>query len=164
MSARMCLPFGGRGPPHKKKMALGNSWCLRQPQGPEVKEGAAKSPAEGGSDLDCTTETPVGRCAHCWCPASPTPIQSESGMRKGGSLGARKSSPVVLVGSGQPCPLLENRNVAGRAEAGGIGGGPDCDAEEEGRSHNKGRGKRRSEGRKVKRERIWKEKEREAES
>lgn len=62
---------------------------------------------------------------------------------------------------GQPCPLLENRGAAGRAEAGGSGGPlAVMQKRRRGGVTIKEEEKRRSEGRKVKRERSWEERRR----
>lgn len=123
VSARMCLPSGrGRGTPTKNQVVLGNSWCLRQPQGPEVKEGAAKGPAEGGSDLDCTTETPAGRCRHCWCQPSPTPIKSEFGTRKGAGLGLGKASQWSQWVWANPALCWRTGALRAGRKLGGVGG------------------------------------------
>lgn len=104
---------------------------------------------EGGSDPECTAETLVEMRKLYQClGALPTSIKSESGMRKREGLGLLKRpsakglrtalTTLVTVGLGQPCPLLDNRGTAGRAEDGeGLLG---CEAgEEEGRGQNKGR-------------------------
>lgn len=86
---------------------------------------------EGGSDPECTAETLVEMRKLYQClGALPTSIKSESGMRKREGLGLLKRpsakglrtalTTVVMVGLGQPCPLLDNRGTAGRAEDGEV--------------------------------------------
>lgn len=72
MSARMYLPSGGGGvgnTPTKNQVVLGNSWCLRQPQGPEVKK-VHRGPWGGGSDLDGTRD-PRGQVYTLLVPSPP---------------------------------------------------------------------------------------------
>lgn len=64
-------------------------------RGPEVEGGTAKSPVEGGLELDCTLETPAGTYKHYQCLGPPpTPIKSESGLRKGDGVDPVKASQV----------------------------------------------------------------------